>query len=159
METELPYRKPLRVDWHDYREGVYFITCNTHYKEHLFGEISDCQMYYSPLGHIANSYLASLEREMADVTVDRYIVMPNHIHLLVELRSDAIPGPNHLTPLARVVHKVKSDITKLARRNGYQMKWQRSFYDHIIRNHADFDMISEYISDNVIRWERGKDKF
>lgn len=81
------------------------------------------------------------------ITIDKYIIMPNHIHLIVILDDS---GGHRNPPLQNVIGQLKSYTTN---RFGNTL-WQRSYHDHIIRGEEDYRKIWEYIDTNVLRWEQ-----
>jgi len=88
-----------------------------------------------------------------DLIVDRYIIMPNYLHLLLRLeRAEQSPAPT----ISEVICTLKSITTKKANlcdNTPGRKIWQRSFYDHIIRNEQDYLEIWRYIDQNPLRWE------
>lgn len=100
--------------------------------------------------------------------------MPNHVHLLLLLRRGMTcharynkfgkPIANSLPVIvgaykAAVTRKIRQKIllntvgagtTSRAPTNGI---WQRSYYDHVIRNEADFLRIWQYIDENPLKWQ------
>ncbi|MBE5798640.1 MAG: hypothetical protein E7321_01640 [Clostridiales bacterium] len=87
-----------------------------------------------------------------DISVDKYVIMPNHIHLILRLDTQ-----KQSVSLCDVVCALKSRTTKLANvldhQSGRQI-WQRSFHDHIIRDEKDYLKIWQYIDENPMRWEQ-----
>lgn len=94
--------------------------------------------------------------EKYSVTISKYVIMPNHIHMLIELpkRAGASPAPT----LSQVVGAYKSLVSnqwlQICKRKQIQMGtiWQRSFHDHIIRNEQDYLTKWNYIDTNPYRW-------
>ena len=83
------------------------------------------------------------------VVVEKYVIMPNHIHLLLRIAGDE-SGRALLAPtVSHVVQHLKGTITKQL---GTAI-WQKSFHDHIVRTERDFQMIWEYIDTNPVTWE------
>ncbi|MBQ1473690.1 MAG: transposase, partial [Ruminococcus sp.] len=81
------------------------------------------------------------------VHVDNFVIMPNHVHLLLFLYCD--DGRAMLVPtVARVVQQLKGVITKHI---GYSI-WQTRFYDHVIRTERDYRDIYTYIDNNPAHW-------
>ena len=99
-----------------------------------------------------NELLALLERY--EVVIDKYIIMPNYIHILPTVqRAGQSPAPTH--NLSGVIGAFKSRTTKainqMMNTPGRKL-WQRSYFDHIIRNEADYLRIWQYIDDNPAHW-------
>lgn len=175
MEKKL-FQNTYRVDswraqWHTYDAGVYFVTICTHNHVHVFGHIEDNIMYYSEMGDYAVRQIEMITSHYPYAEVPLYIVMPNHIHLLISIDSQLIPfekrrveTPDTLSPpmkqvsrqtgwLSVVVRGLKMAITKYARDKQIEFQWQKRFHEHIVRNIRDLNAISDYIETNVARWE------
>ena len=83
------YRIPTtRVAWHDYKGGAYFVTICTAERTHDFGEISTRQMSLSPVGICAQECAQNISVHFPHVDVPLFVVMPNHIHLIVIIHTD-----------------------------------------------------------------------
>ena len=89
------------------------------------------------------------------VLVDKYVVMPNHVHLLLFIQNGVNGnldenGRTMFSPttISRVIKHCKESVTKQI---GYSL-WQKSFYDHIIRDEADYLRVWEYIDENPANW-------
>lgn len=80
--------------------------------------------------------------------IDKYVIMPNHIHLIIQIGVDGVPRTAHPT-VSRFIGLMKRYINKEIENN----IWQKSFYDHIIRNEEDYQRICQYIDENPIKWE------
>jgi REP element-mobilizing transposase RayT len=85
------------------------------------------------------------------VYVDKYVIMPNHIHMIVVINNGCVNGRPQVAPtLSRVIKQFKGSITK---KIGFSL-WQKSFYDRIIRNEKEYKTISNYIYENPFRWQK-----
>lgn len=83
---EIHKRKPIRLKDYDYsKEGMYFITICTHNREHLFGEIIDGKMILNNVGEIVKRELLKTNEIRKNVKIDNWVIMPNHIHFLIEI--------------------------------------------------------------------------
>ena len=138
----LPNRKQNRLSGYNYAEnGAYFITICTNNKEKLLGSILEgttvlpASVQLSPLGQLAEKYLLRIAQ------LDHYVIMPNHVHLILLLQQPSISVP-------QIIRSWKILVSKEA---GYSV-WQRSYYDHIIRNQSDYDRIRTYMEENPARW-------
>lgn len=78
-------RHQFRADWHDYERGTYFITICTYNKKHLFGEIKSEEMILSTLGTIVDEYIKDIPCHYPDTELCNYVVMPNHVHLVISV--------------------------------------------------------------------------
>ncbi|WPO80099.1 transposase [Flavobacterium sp. KACC 22761] len=176
----------IRAQWWDYGwNGAYFITICTQDREHYFGEIQNDKMVLSGAGIIADLLWYQIPMHHKNVELGDFVVMPNHIHgiLIIDKQSDNIDKLNNtnngdnvetghalsqhaLSPrfqnigkntISSIVGSYKSAVTKHANRLGYPHKWQKLFYDNIIRSNNDYQRISDYIVSNPENWT--KDKF
>ena len=83
------------------------------------------------------------------VSVDKYVIMPNHIHLIIVMQN----GRTQFSPtVSRIIKQFKGKVTKQV---GFCI-WQKSFYDHIIRDENDYLRIWEYIENNPYKWTEDK---
>ncbi|MBO5410671.1 MAG: transposase [Clostridia bacterium] len=160
--SDFPVRKRNRLKGYDYSQnGVYFLTLCTKNKKCILGRIvgdgdSDVpNMVLSEYGRITEKYIQSIESAYSTVTLDSYVIMPNHIHLVIELYSEenickktlSKDSANNTIPV--VVSAFKRLVSKEV---GYNF-WQRSYHDHIIRNEAALNTIREYVANNQLRWK------
>lgn len=76
-------RHTVRADWHDYNGGIYFVTICSHDKKHIFGAIKNGGIAYSSSGGIVNRCLSAIPDHHNDVELLNYVVMPNHIHMVL----------------------------------------------------------------------------
>ena len=135
-------RKKLRLDGYDYsKNGAYFITVCTADKEKLLCRIDSTAgpedaptVKLTQLGEIVDR----ATRELPGI--DKYVVMPNHVHMIV-FQEDA-------RSLSSKIRIWKSVIALQSR----QKIWQKSFYDHIIRDERDYQFKWKYIDDNPMKW-------
>lgn len=166
--------RTLRARFLNYDAGNYFITICTAERRHYFGEIIEGKMMLTELGHYVDNQLREASRK-SNVEVPLWVVMPDHIHAIVELLKNvdtptmptaqrAVAPPlrtreaetRYVPSLSRYVNSLKGAVTKYARKNGITFAWQSSYYDHWIRSRRDGNAIAEYILGNVARWSASK---
>lgn len=152
---EFPTRKPNRIKGYDYNQnGAYFITICTNEKKNLFWKYAwahierpeDVPNNYSEYGKIVDNAINQIQNHYPDIEVDKYVIMPNHIHLILMLSSCE---PKNSTSISNVINQLKGSVT---RQIGFSC-WQKSFYDHVIRNERDYLEIWRYIYENPIKWK------
>lgn len=153
-----------RAYWHNYQCGTYFVTICTQCKKHYFGTIDNDEMQMSAQGLIANDILSSTETLYSFVQLLSYVVMPNHVHLLITIyhkeSNDTISTGNILhgnnpmvhNSLGTVIRGVKAKISYEIRQKGYDFQWQSRYHDHIINSVEELNNIADYIKYNVQRW-------
>ena len=160
------HRNSPRLSGYDYsQEGAYFVTVCVQGRLFLFGKIVDGNMRLNPAGQIIGKWWRELERKFPSLKIyEYYVVMPNHFHGIVfipEPSSPSTEGGHTGPPLQRIVQWFKTMTTNEyihgVKEHGWpQFKgslWQRSFYDHVIRDEASLNRIREYISTNPLRWD------
>ena len=81
------FKKRPRARWHDYNDGIYFVTIATFNRRHYFGEVIEGAMLLNNCGKIALQQIEMLEQRLDYVEVHNAVVMPNHIHLMVQIIS------------------------------------------------------------------------
>lgn len=152
-----PSRKNNRLETFDYSQnGAYFVTICVQDRKPLLSRIEN--EYEEPtltvFGEIVQEYVQAISVRFSVVRVDRYILMPDHIHLLVSIEhGTGDPSPT----LGEVVGWLKYQITKainLQRATPGGRVFQRSYYDHVIRNKEDYDATWEYIENNPTAWKQ-----
>ena len=158
---ELPQRKHPRLDNYDYSSaGAYFVTICTQNRRCVLSRIvgrglapaEASGMEYTSFGKIAEQQLLSLEERYAYLSVDQYVIMPNHIHVVLILESEAA-GASPRPTITDIVCAYKSLTTRECKKKGFDGKlFQTSFYEHIIRGREDYEEIVKYIYENPIRW-------
>ena len=147
----------IRVKWHNYAEGTYFVTICTKNMVHFFGEIHDDMMHFTEIGKFAECCVEKINEHFPIAEVLEYVVMPNHIHLLIHIDgSNLSADKNSFGPqsqnLASIIRGLKVGVTKYARCNCIEFEWQSRYHDHIVRNQYELNVISNYIRNNVINW-------
>ncbi|MEE0840723.1 MAG: transposase [Acutalibacteraceae bacterium] len=161
MENKYPQRKKLRLNDFDYSQsGAYFVTICTKNKEKLFSLVGEDSLS-SRL--VERTFLETIQR-YDGVESPIYVVMPNHFHAIINIynneREDKISSPT-ISDIIRAFKRYSTgEYIKLVK-NGKlppfdKQIWQRSFYDHVIRNQKDYDEIYKYIQDNPVKWEMDK---
>lgn len=149
-------RKLNRIPKYDYStNGAYFVTICTQDRKHILSAIvGDGFPVPKPIGKIAEEIIRQIPDKYPPVSVDKYVIMPDHIHLLLRFNWDAGTGSPSPT-LENVIGWYKYQTTKQAnlRMNTPGAKhFQRSYYDHVVRNQQDYNEVWEYIENNPKKW-------
>ena len=157
LPMELPKRKTNRIKYYDYSSGgAYFVTICTEGRKNLLCTIvGDGSPVPKLPGQIAEQFIGMISTKYPSVSVRKYVIMPNHIHLL--LLFCAPDGTGNPSPtLGNVVGWYKYNATKqinLQTGSIGTKLFQRSFHDHVIRGEKDYQKIWEYIEHNPLRWQ------
>ncbi|ANH83448.1 hypothetical protein A8C56_22915 [Niabella ginsenosidivorans] len=166
-------RKSIRLKGYNYAQaGLYFITLCTHNRVHLFGQIINGEMVLNAGGRVAAKCWQDIPAHFPTAALHEYVVMPNHIHGIIELQSPSVGVQNfepqqmgtenkfqHIIPqsIGSIVRGFKIGVTKWFRyENGFAQNaqiWQRNYYEHIIRNDAAYHRIANYILNNPAKWK------
>jgi len=158
-EKILPKRKDIRLKNYDYNSsGGYFLTICTSERRNFFwknvgatiGRPQDVVL--SKYGNIVDEAIKKIPSIYPAIDVDCYVIMPDHIHLLLIIRTDEYGRPMVAPTMSRVVQQLKGYITKCIGRS----IWQKLFVDHIIRNREDYEEHVKYIYENPMRWKYSK---
>ena len=146
---DLPKRKSPRIPGYDYgMPNYYFITICTHEKQCIFGNPGRLNTF----GKIAEENLLLIPRLHPRIQLDKYVVMPNHIHGIFIVKAEN--ANDGLKDLSMVIGQYKMSVTKRIRKSESEKRvWQRSFHDHIIRNQSSYEKIWLYIENNPLKWE------
>lgn len=170
-------RKPIRLEDYDYsRNGAYFVTVCTKDKMCIFWEPDNkyqpiesdstnvgahsvrppdnhSKIHLSEFGRSVKNSFNTISRFYPMVYIDKYVIMPNHIHAIIRIEIDIYDsniGRTECAPtLSQVIKNFKENVT---RDIGFS-PWQRSFYDRIIRNDKEYSAIWDYIEYNPVNWE------
>ena len=141
-----PERKKIRLENYDYSaQGAYFITVCLQNRETLFENDDAKQMVEKWILEIKNKY--------KNTTIDYYVVMKDHIHMIIFIEKE------NKTTLFEIIKWFKTMTTneyiRGVRQGIYKpfenKLWQRSYYEHIIRNDEDLTEKREYILNNPLK--------
>ena len=168
FEKELQKRKALRYKEFDYNSiGVYFITICTKNRQCMLSKIVgtgvlDCpQIKLTNYGKIADIYIQQLNNFYDYLSIESYIIMPNHIHFLLFIQKERqtfengqsrTPVPTNIERANSLISQFISTFKRFCNKEYGENIWQARFYDHIIRNHKDFENHLKYIYENPIQW-------
>ena len=172
---EIPQRKLNRLSEYDYgQEGAYFVTLCTQNRARLF------QMEL-PVGNglcavpegaddrngttrrscptegnaIIHKWVRETERKFPNIAIDKYVIMPDHLHLIVTIKERH--AGRSLPDVMRFFKTMTTNDYIRGVKDGtltpFDGKlWQKSYYDHVIRNQQDYNEIWQYIENNPTKW-------
>ncbi|MHB0987599.1 MAG: transposase [Bellilinea sp.] len=141
---------------YDYSQnGAYFVTiCVANRQSILWTDIkppsdgfNDLPLL-SKLGSMVNSAIQNIPVYYPNVSVEKYVIMPDHVHLIL-LISGSDEHAMHRPKLSTIISQMKGYVTKTI---GVSI-WQKSYFDRIIRSESEFNNIWEYIDTNLVNWE------
>jgi len=155
---DIAERKPNRLRDYDYsNNGAYFITICTQGRKPMLSTIvgDDAHIVPKPYGLIAEKYIRNV------LEIEKYVLMPDHIHMIIRLNdgpmwasapTDANAGVDSYIRGKSKISSIVRSIKILTTKEIGTSIFQRSFYDHVIRNQQDYDEIWQYIDNNPRKW-------
>lgn len=154
MNNELK-RKPTYLANYDCNStGAYFVTICTRNKANYFSNImvsnanEPATVQLTRFGKIAEEQIKAINFKYADVDIENYVIMPNHIHMIISIFNENEKNNISVTDVVRIFKSLTTRLCKIG-----PVIFQRSFYDHIIRNDTDYLRIRDYVDDNPSKWE------
>ena len=176
-----PQRQSIRLQEFDYAQsGAYFVTVVCHKRMNLFGEISDGELNLNRAGEIVEQTWLEIPKHFPNVNSDIFVIMPNHVHGIIEIVNDIPVRARHASPqrfnnekpqskrhngvkpqsVGAIIGSFKSAVTKKLHGTKIINKekiWQRNYYEHVIRDEDDYQQIADYIETNPLNWEYDRD--
>ena len=164
MKEDFPKRRTTRLKHFDYSTtGAYFITICTKDRRHLLSDIVGTGVPDGPYvkltqyGEIVEKTINQLNDFYDHISIDDYVIMPNHIHLIVFInnkKKSGIGPSGTPVPTAQnsALSKFISTMKRFSNKECGESLWQLRSYDHVIRDQADYDKRVKYIYENPMRW-------
>ena len=155
---ELAKRKHPRLDHYDYSTaGAYFVTICTQNRRcllfHVVGRgLAPAAWGLAEYGKIAEEQLLLIEKRYPSIKIDKYVIMPNHIHFILVIANEAA-GASPRPTVMDVVCAYKSLTTRKCKEiKPINKLFQTSFHEHILRGREDYEETVKYIYENPMRW-------
>lgn len=167
-----------RTNWNYSSPGIYFITVCTTHRDKMLGKIVNNEIVLSSRGLIAHQCLVDIPKHFPDVNLLEFVVMPNHVHILLETTKPlpVVVETHHDASLTKkyqsyfhhriakkstqiiplVIKQYKSAVTKLINPKTCFFGWQSRYYDEIIEDEKRLKIIKYYIRNNAKYWIKDK---
>jgi putative transposase len=176
-------RHSIRIKGWDYSDnGWYFVTINTDRGKYLLGKIVEGKMILNEIGKIVENYFKQIPNHFENVELDVFQVMPNHVHGIIVINKPRISisspvGVYNCKPLQNITNRkyfeknlpntigsmiraFKTVVKTWCNKNSYgYFKWQRNYYEHVIRNEIELYYLQTYIINNPLKWSLDKNNF
>ncbi len=159
-------RKHPRLKNYDYSQnGCYFVTICVKDKKHLLGTVNVGRDAYIPpqtslsqIGRVAEKYILNIEKVYENIKVENYVIMPNHIHLLLMFDSSLRDGGG-MKASRPTLHTVVRSLKTMVTKEIGESIWQASYYDRVIDSVEGYEEVWEYIEENPHKWiiNKGED--
>ncbi len=159
---QIHHRKSIRQKGYDYSQaGLYFITICTHNRECLFGKIVGVEnfqpeMILNEAGKIANECWLEIPKHFPNAVLHEHIVMPNHVHGIIELTDATHVGAENFLPLQNNMTQTVGveNFQPLPQRNEFQKMIPRSIGSIIKGFKIDVTVGAKNILPDVKIWQR-----
>lgn len=152
----LPKRKAIRIKDYDYSTpGAYFITVCINDRKPILWNVgaATCHPNLSEIGSVVETAILQIPEHSSMISVDKYCVMPDHIHMILSINSDEdgrqVAAPTVSTVVGHMKRWVSMQI-------GHSI-WQKSFIDRVIRNDQGHRAVWEYIENNPVKMDTAYD--
>jgi len=163
-----PGHKSLRMPYRDYASaGLYFVTICTYDRRPSLAKIEDGKVHLTSVGEITRECWLQIPAHHPKANLHAFVVMPNHVHGLLELTTPGVPsrpdivqrefGPHSVpsSSLAAVVRSFKSSVTRLSRMRlgAIGEFWERNYFERVVRDGKEFEEVTRYILENPLKWK------
>ena len=169
FDPEFHDRRSIRLPDFDYGQpGIYYVTLCAKNRACLFGDVISGEMRLSEIGRIVEDEWLKTPALRPQATLDRHVVMPNHLHGVIIIRerrgelpfapmlpASRAPKPRSFRSpsqtLGAIVRGFKGSSAKrinAARNTPGGAVWQRNYYEHIVRSESELNRIRDYIRNN-----------
>jgi REP element-mobilizing transposase RayT len=181
-KPKVKFQGKYRIDstrlpgWDYASAGYYFVTICTKNRVCFFGRVIDGSMHLSSVGKVAHCFWTEIPQHHANVALDAFMVMPNHVHGIIVIQRTK---PAHQVTLGRaavsqvaqsrcatfaarsprsgslgaIIRSYKAAVTHQVRQNELSsFAWHSRFYDQIIRDRNHLSRVRQYIRDNPMKW-------
>ncbi len=165
-------RRSIRLRGWDYRStGWYFLTVGTHWRRQIFADVQHGRMVVTPIGAVVASQWHRIPARFPNARLDSFVVMPNHVHGLIEIVGDGdsawawalrssttVSNGTVRGSVAAIIQGFKSASARRIRgRFGCIGRvWHRGYYERIVRDQRGIDAVRRYIANNPARWIEGR---
>ena len=162
---ELPVRKSIRLKGYDYsRAGYYFVTICVKNRHEMLGKVVGRDVLIAPphvqlseYGEIADKHINKINLVCDGFRVDKYVIMPNHIHMIIIKTYDGVGAANDgamktsRPTSASIPNIIRSFKTMVTKEIGFSL-WQERYHERILRNEEEYRIRWNYIKNNPAKW-------
>ena len=155
------FRKSLRNDNINYRNGWFFVTCQVAHNKSIFGAIVGERCELNELGRQVEAYWRGLPMKYPELELDEFVVMPNHFHAILRIHYRSTNKEHHLGFLLSRFKGGTGFIYGKMRRAGTvtdigEHLWQLDYWDKIVTDERQLEAYRRYIRENPKNWSRDR---
>jgi len=168
FDPNIHHRRSVRLAGYDYAQsGAYFVTICSHQRREVFGRVREEIAYQNEYGQIVGECWMEIPQHFPHVELDEWIVMPNHLHGILLITTDALAkgvrpqyGASKRGSLATIINRFKGAVTRRVTALRQEQDrapvivWQKGFHDRVIRDARELEIKRRYIIENPQRWEK-----
>jgi len=158
-------KKQYRLPYYNYASsGYYFVTLCTKNRLKYFGSVQNGSIILSDIGRIVERSWQYIPRSSSFATLDQFVIMPNHLHGIIlldnpyedrELTEKRFEIRNN--SLSVIIRTFKAAVTARVReKHPSLLLWQERYYDRIVRNEKELQIVRNYIMNNPLQWEEDR---
>ncbi|MFC1563459.1 transposase [candidate division KSB1 bacterium] len=129
----------------------------------ILSKIIEDKSIFDDFGKIVNECILEIPVHFPNTMLDEYIIMPNHIHLIIHILPNGNIQGAETAPLRQNLGKIIAYFKYISTKRTNELRntpglkfWQRNYYEHIIRNDDDLYNIRKYITENPLKWKSDK---
>jgi len=170
------HRRSIRLKGYDYTQpGAYFITVVSYQRQNIFGEIVDGEMHLNWAGNLVKQEWQRLPNRFPNIELGEFVIMPNHLHGIIliiskgtaetnqrynpEMSCQAPSNEQYGKPvpgsIPTIIRSFKSAVTlRVNQKREFTTTpvWQRNYFERVVRDQNELELIREYILDNPSQW-------
>ncbi|HET6246044.1 MAG: transposase [Bacteroidetes bacterium] len=132
--------------------SAYFVTLCLQDRMLLFGEVVKGKMQLSEIGSYALRYWEEIAIRNPYITLDAFVVMPNHIHGILVINKQG----NQKEIMSSIVGSYKAVVEKSAKEVFRKFAWQSKIHAQLIKDKTTHTTIADYIANNPSKWRHDK---
>ena len=152
------YRRPqLRNRRINYRYGWFFVTFQVFHNKSVLGAIVGEECVLNALGEAVKKLIETLHDFNPEVYVDCFVVMPNHVHLVLKIEDRPTNDEHHLGKIMRKLKSLAAREYRILGGEGVVPRigthlWQENYWEKIVTNRRQLEAIRHYIEENPKCW-------
>jgi len=153
-DPAIHHRRSMRLTGYDYSYPAgYFVTICAEKGGNIFGDVKDGAVILSAIGQVIHQCWFELPTKYPGLELDAFVLMPNHLHAVLGLfcGDSGKAAPTLGTVMGFFKYESTKRVNAMTGVVGAKV-WQRSYYDHVIRDNKSLQAIREYIQTNPERW-------